>query len=454
MRTSFMIAVLLTVLVASLCLARSSAATASEQRAKGTIVDLAVANDSLTTLVAALQAADLVDVLAGEGPFTVFAPTDKAFASLPDGTLESLLQPQNRDTLVRILAHHVAPGSLDATTALTTGTLTTLADTSVTVSLQQGRLRVGDAQIIVNDVVAANGVVHVIDTVLLPPALPRAEEPIELADTPEKALFVLAIERGAPIFNDGNPAACAAIYEVAVQAVLALRDGISETDRVTLEFALNEARGIDDATSQAWTLRRAMDKLLLAATPASAGNTHAANRAVHTRTVFDFEDMRRRDHWFTVNDDVMGGISRARFETTAHDTARFAGALSLENNGGFATVRSPGRDLELSGMDGLVMRVRGDGRRYGFSVMPSDRRYEINMWRTEFTTEPGVWQEVRVPFTAFVHQVMGRRFPQNGHLPPERIRAMAFSISDKNEKPFALEIDWIAAYSEGSSPAL
>ncbi len=135
------------------------------------IVDTAVAAGSFETLVAAVQAADLVDVLKGEGPFTVFAPTDEAFAALPEGTVENLLLPENKDTLVAILTYHVVPGEVMAKDAEgATVDLETVQGASLTVDGTGEAVTVNGATVINADITTDNGVIHVIDTVIMPPA--------------------------------------------------------------------------------------------------------------------------------------------------------------------------------------------------------------------------------------------------------------------------------------------
>lgn len=132
------------------------------------IVDTAVAAGVFQTLVAAVQAADLVEVLKGDGPFTVFAPTDDAFAQLPAGTVESLLLPENRDQLTAILTYHVVPGRFLATDVLASATLPTVQGQDLSITLDDGVPRVDAAAIVQTDIEASNGVIHVIDSVLLP----------------------------------------------------------------------------------------------------------------------------------------------------------------------------------------------------------------------------------------------------------------------------------------------
>ncbi len=132
-----------------------------------TIVDVAAEAGSFTTLIQALEAADLVEVLAGEGPFTVFAPTDEAFAALPEGTLEELLLPENREQLTQILTYHVVPGKV-LSSDLEAGEVATVEGSPVEISLADG-VKVNDANVVAADIEAANGVIHVIDKVILPP---------------------------------------------------------------------------------------------------------------------------------------------------------------------------------------------------------------------------------------------------------------------------------------------
>ncbi|WP_170604721.1 fasciclin domain-containing protein [Ruegeria arenilitoris] len=131
------------------------------------IVDTAVEAGSFGTLVAAVQAAELVDTLKGEGPFTVFAPTDEAFAALPEGTVENLLKPENKDQLVAILTYHVVPGKVMSGDLSDDMTAATVQGGDVTIDLDNG-VMVNDAKVVQADIETENGVIHVIDKVILP----------------------------------------------------------------------------------------------------------------------------------------------------------------------------------------------------------------------------------------------------------------------------------------------
>jgi uncharacterized surface protein with fasciclin (FAS1) repeats len=132
------------------------------------IVDTAVAAGSFKTLAAALKAGGLIETLKGAGPFTVFAPTDEAFAKLPAGTVESLLKPENKGQLVKILTYHVVPGKFMATDVTKLNSAKTVQGESLTIKTSEGKVMVNNAQVLKTDIPASNGVIHVIDTVVMP----------------------------------------------------------------------------------------------------------------------------------------------------------------------------------------------------------------------------------------------------------------------------------------------
>jgi len=132
------------------------------------IVDTAVSAGQFNTLAKALQAAGLVDTLKGSGPFTVFAPTDAAFAKLPAGTVESLLKPENKDKLKAILTYHVVPGAVKAAQVTTMSSAKTVNGDTVVFQAANNAVKVDQANVVKADIVASNGVIHVVDTVLMP----------------------------------------------------------------------------------------------------------------------------------------------------------------------------------------------------------------------------------------------------------------------------------------------
>ncbi|MBS3895890.1 MAG: fasciclin domain-containing protein [Xanthomonadaceae bacterium] len=145
-----------------------AAKPAASANQAATVVDIATGNPDFSTLVAALKAAGLVDTLKGAGPFTVFAPTNAAFAKLPPGTLDNLLKPENRAQLTAILTYHVVPGRVLAADAARLTTATTVNGATAAIVASGGRVTIDGATITATDIKAGNGVVHVIDTVMLP----------------------------------------------------------------------------------------------------------------------------------------------------------------------------------------------------------------------------------------------------------------------------------------------
>jgi uncharacterized surface protein with fasciclin (FAS1) repeats len=146
----------------------ATAFAGSYKHDKRDIVDTAVAAGDFSTLAAALQAGGLVDTLKSEGPFTVFAPTDEAFAKLPEGTVENLLKPENRDQLVAILTYHVVPGKVKAADVVKLDSAETANGQDVRIRVADQSVFVNDARVVAADIGASNGVIHVIDTVILP----------------------------------------------------------------------------------------------------------------------------------------------------------------------------------------------------------------------------------------------------------------------------------------------
>ena len=146
-------------------------AFAGDHAKKQDIVDVAVSAGSFNTLATALQAAGLVDTLKGAGPFTVFAPTDEAFAALPKGTLEKLLLPENKAKLQQVLTYHVVSGRVNAAQVVKMTSAKTVNGASVSIMTNNKGVRVGNANVVKTDIAGSNGVIHVIDRVLLPPGL-------------------------------------------------------------------------------------------------------------------------------------------------------------------------------------------------------------------------------------------------------------------------------------------
>ena len=147
---------------------KTQTASLAAFRGSDDIVDTAINAGSFNTLVAALKAADLVEALRGDGPFTVFAPTDEAFAKLPAGTVETLLKPENKAMLVSVLTYHVVPGSVLASDVVTLSDAPTLNGQQITIAVKGDKVMIDNARVIKTDIETSNGVIHVIDSVILP----------------------------------------------------------------------------------------------------------------------------------------------------------------------------------------------------------------------------------------------------------------------------------------------
>jgi uncharacterized surface protein with fasciclin (FAS1) repeats len=226
--------------------------SSTETKSKN-IVETASAAGKFNTLIAAAKAAGLAGTLQGEGPFTVFAPTDEAFAKLAQGTVENLLKPENKVKLAAILKYHVVPGNVKLAKALEAAQGKTVLGPSLSFTFSDGRMRVGTATLVTADIATSNGTIHVIDSVLLPPA-PASDS----ASSKARKLIGLAIERGVPLFNNGNPEACEAVYEVTAEALVNM-PSITAVTKETISTALAKAKDQTSARDQAWTLRRALD---------------------------------------------------------------------------------------------------------------------------------------------------------------------------------------------------
>lgn len=222
--------------------------------ASNDIPTLAKNAGQFNTLLAAVGQAGLAEALSSAGPFTVFAPTDEAFAKLPADTIPTLLKPENKSQLVNILKYHVIPARVYAADAVKAQTATTLSGRSVKIGFSEQGISINDAKVVGANLDASNGVVHVIDSVLIPsPQL-----------TPAETLTMLngAVEKGAPVFNAGHHGQCCNIYMATLQKVKST--GVAGADAHTMsmiETALTNATNTHDTTQRAWVLRNCIDSV-------------------------------------------------------------------------------------------------------------------------------------------------------------------------------------------------
>ncbi len=165
--------------------------------------------------------------------------------------------------------------------------------------------------------------------------------------------------------------------------------------------------------------------------------------AIPEKTVFDFSTVTNAPVWEVVNDGVMGGLSRSSIGMT-NGLLVFRGEVSLENNGGFASVRSAPARHNLAGFDAFVVRARGDDKRYKFTVR-TETGFDTPLYQCAFTTKRGQWEEHRLPFKDFVPTFRGRVLTNVPPLNPAGVVSVGLLISDKQEGPFKLELAWIRA---------
>lgn len=160
--------------------------------------------------------------------------------------------------------------------------------------------------------------------------------------------------------------------------------------------------------------------------------------------LFNFRDQTNSPVWEVVNDDVMGGVSTSQFQIRTNGPAVFSGIVRLENNGGFASVRSTPMELNLTNHTAIALRVRGDGHRYKLTVR-TEAGLDSPLYQCTFSTKSGEWSEHRFTFRNFVPTFRGRVLTDAPPLNPTTVTSVGFLISDKQAGPFQLEIDWIKA---------
>jgi NADH dehydrogenase [ubiquinone] 1 alpha subcomplex assembly factor 1 len=164
--------------------------------------------------------------------------------------------------------------------------------------------------------------------------------------------------------------------------------------------------------------------------------------------LFAFVSPEAAQKWQAVNDNVMGGVSDGRFKITADNTLEFSGKLSLENNGGFASVRTKPMDLDIAPGDTLIVRVKGDGREYVLNIYTKSRRMAFS-YRAPLPTTKDEWTEVSVPLDEFIPTAFGRRVQGMGPVESDQINGLGFMLSDKQPGPFKLEVGWVKVLRAG-----
>jgi monofunctional biosynthetic peptidoglycan transglycosylase len=158
--------------------------------------------------------------------------------------------------------------------------------------------------------------------------------------------------------------------------------------------------------------------------------------------LLNFADPAATQQWQAVNDGVMGGVSDGRFKITDDKTLEFFGTLSLENNGGFASVRTKPMALGIKAGDTLVVRVKGDGRDYVLNIYTKSRRMAFS-YRAPLPTTKDEWREVEIPLADFIPTAFGRRVQGMGPVEPNQINGLGFMLSDKKPGKFAMQVEWV-----------
>ena len=158
--------------------------------------------------------------------------------------------------------------------------------------------------------------------------------------------------------------------------------------------------------------------------------------------LLSFDKPEAAKQWRTINDNVMGGVSEGKSRITEEKTLEFYGSLSLENNGGFASVRSEAIKLDLDKHGGVVLRVRGDGRPY-YCNLHVPTLMPAFSYRAKFDPQKAQWQEIRIPWEDFQATAFGRKLESKSSLEPSKVNAIGFLIADKKAGPFRLEVEWI-----------
>ena len=166
------------------------------------------------------------------------------------------------------------------------------------------------------------------------------------------------------------------------------------------------------------------------------------------RPLLDFAGSDAAQKWQAVNDNVMGGVSDGRFRITSDKTLEFSGRLSLENNGGFASLRTKPAELEINAGDTIVVRVKGDGREYVLNLYTKSRRMAFS-YRAPLPTTKDEWTEVSVPLDEFIPTAFGRRVQGMGPVESDQINGLGFMLSDKQPGAFKLEVGWVKVLRAG-----
>jgi len=237
-----------------------------------------------------------------------------------------------------------------------------------------------------------------------------------------------AISRGVPLYNNGDYVACVEVYRLCLRSLQLLSS--EEYPESTVERALVLAAK-EPSQKAAWTLRYALDEVYLNSVEGSTMN--------ESMLQLDMNGSRR---WYSLNDNVMGGVSRGDLKLTSDGIGIFSGQLSLANNGGFSSVRTGVSKGGLTEADGIKIKVKGDRRQYSVMLGTDEMR---GFWQASFVAGKD-WDIVRIPFEKFSLSIRGWNPPSAPSVPRSRVSNIGIIIGDKDERPFMLQIDSISGY--------
>ncbi len=175
------------------------------------------------------------------------------------------------------------------------------------------------------------------------------------------------------------------------------------------------------------------------------GNVNPKTTGSGETILFDFGAKENMNDWLLVNDGVMGGLSQSSFVLTQNNSALFSGNVTLENNGGFASVRTRPMQFDLDGLQGIQIRVKGDGKKYQFRVQ-TNNRFDGVSYQYKFETQQDQWQTITIPFEECVPVFRGRQLRNVDPISPNDIQQVGFLISDGQTGAFELEVQWMKAY--------
>lgn len=389
-----------------------SRTTGAKEESPGDLVAELTSMGRFQTLLAAVTAAGFLEMLQSEEVFTVFAPTDEAFGSLPESALEELLRPQNREQLQDLLKAHVVPGRL----YLHSRQSETMSDEAHLTILGAGPLRVNNAEVISSDIPAKNGLIHVVDSVIT--VNPKMEEQSQIV----QQYIETAIRWGVPMFNSGEISACNAIYESTLRGLKQFYSNVlSPSERARIEQISTKKIESEQMRERAWRLREIMDEIYN-----RLRGTTQKSMQVDSGTLL-IDDFARTDgvsifgtKWRTVTDQVMGGVSNARsnYETQRGDRYLcLKGTVSLKNNGGFIQVSLPLMvnkiPLNASKYKGIRLRVKGNGELYYVHLKTIATSLPWQYYTAEFKTTDQ-FRTIDIPFDSFEPQSLSKKLDSAG----------------------------------------